>query len=149
MDKNKLYRNTKNDYKLLQKIGRHEVYNLSGGENKGTITEICEFESHGPDPVSDCVIASCSLFKLNDMYRDITVYLKGLKKIIDFIHDPENTTKIHLIIYYDHSVEKDEKWIDLKTDIIESKKYPKIQLKNTNVQDLYQGIYTKDFLEHL
>ena len=33
MNRNELYHNAKNDYKLLQKIGKYESYNLSGGKN--------------------------------------------------------------------------------------------------------------------
>ena len=115
MNAKELYHITKIDYKSLCS-SQHKINHMGGG--KEIITEMCEFESIGPEPSEDSVIISCSIFKLNDMYRDITVYLEGLKRLIDFVNDIENTTKLHLIIYYDHSVESDEKWIDLKTYIL-------------------------------
>ena len=84
------------------------------GSNPQESDQICKFEIIGPEPTKDSVIVSCSIFKLNDMYRDITVYLDGLKRIIEFVNDIENTTKLHLIIYYDHSVEGDDKWLKIE-----------------------------------
>jgi len=81
---------------------------------------LCNLTYNNNIPDKDAIILSCSLFKLNDMYRDITLYINGLKRIIEWIESSKY--KIHLYIYYDHSIENDKLFIELKP-ILDTKKY--------------------------
>lgn len=72
--------------------------------------KICKIESDFKKPNKDDIILSASLFKLNDMYKCITVYVDGLSKIINFIINENNIrdkNKFFLFIYIDHSVIED------------------------------------------
>src|SRR5271169_6723939 len=104
------YINAKRSYNKLK-----QNYLLGGGVEN---TPICKLEYTGKDPVGTEIIMSVSLFKLNNMYRDITVYVNGLRGIIEYICNPTGKLNIHLIVYHDHSVEQDEKFIDLKKYIL-------------------------------
>ena len=105
-------------YKELKKI-----YSLHyGGNRKIENTAICSFEYFGKDPTKDEVIISCSIFKMHSMYRNINKYLDGLQKIIEYICDSSYDINAHMIVYYDHSVEEDEKFIKLKKIMVEKRK---------------------------
>ena len=80
---------------------------------------LCNLSYSNNIPEKDAIVLSCSLFKLNDMYRDITIYINGLKKILKWIEN--NKHKIHLYIYYDHSIENDKLFLDLKPELDKKK----------------------------
>ena len=80
---------------------------------------LCNLSYSNNIPEKDAIILSCSLFKLNDMYRDITIYINGLKKIVKWIEN--NKHKLHLYIYYDHSIENDNLFLDLKPELDKKK----------------------------
>jgi hypothetical protein len=92
--------------------------NINKSKNNTTI--LCNLSYSNNIPEKDAIILSCSLFKLNDMYRDITIYINGLKKILKWIEN--NNHKIHLYIYYDHSIENDKLFLDLKP-VLDKKTY--------------------------
>ena len=37
-------------------------------------------------PMENQVIISCSIFKLHDMYRDASIYINGLVRIIKYVN---------------------------------------------------------------
>jgi hypothetical protein len=78
--------------------------------------KLCNIEYIGDEPNKDSIIFSCSLFKLNDMYRDITVYVDGLRALIDYIDKLNRKTDldIYLFLYYDNSVDNDSKFVKIK-----------------------------------
>ena len=86
--------------------------NKSIKKTKQNTPILCNLSYSNTIPEKDAIILSCSLFKLNDMYRDITVYINGFKKMLKWIEN--NKHKIHLYIYYDHSIENDKLFLDLK-----------------------------------
>jgi hypothetical protein len=89
--------------------------NLNTDKNP-TVDDLCKIEYSGSDPSSKAIILSCCLFKLDNMYKDITLYTDGLKKLIEFIGNLNKTDKldIHIFIYYDNSIDNDDKFIQIK-----------------------------------
>ena len=112
--KTKINKSKKNK---LNKSKKNEL-NKSKNESKNE-SVLCNLSYSNNIPEKDAIILSCSIFKLNDMYRDMTEYINGLKKIIKWIENDKY--KIHLYIYYDHSIENDKLFIDLKL-IMDTKK---------------------------
>lgn len=106
--------------KNTSKTQRHEKH-----EN---LEEFCKFEYSGTDIEDEkTIIVSASLFKLNDMYKDITIYTDGLRDMIEYIDklnkyiDSSNNTKLHklhLFLYYDHSVDNDAGFLKIKNELI-------------------------------
>jgi hypothetical protein len=147
------YTNAKKDYIKLKNthppthtnthINTHTCEMVGGRiENNN----ICKFEYFGEDPTEQEIIMSCSIFKLHSMYKDITIYANGLRKLIEYICDPTTSLNIHMILYYDHSVEKDQLFIDLKTYALANNK--KVQLCKYHcsdfidrTNDLHRGIF--------
>lgn len=88
------------------------------------ISDICELKYNDAniEPESDDVIVSCSIFRIESMYRDIYVYTNGLASLIKFLSDENNyrkTQKYFLFVYYDHSVKDDiefKKILDMAHD---------------------------------
>jgi hypothetical protein len=107
------YISSKRDYKNLISQSTNEYDSCMIGGRIET-TKVCKFEYLGKDPVEEEIIVSCSIFKLKSMYRDITIYVNGLRKIIEYICDPTTSLNMHMILYYDHSVEQDKQFLDLK-----------------------------------
>jgi hypothetical protein len=68
---------------------------------------LCDIQYIGREPNKDSILICSSLFKLNDMYKDISVYINGLIKLTNHIIKQ----KYHLLLFYDHSVIQDEKFI--------------------------------------
>lgn len=89
---------------------------------KGTslFTKICNFEEQGNEIDEHTTIISISLFKLDNMYRDISAYLDGFANIIKYVKTLNKTEnrKLHIFLYYDHSLDLDEKFTKLKQDIL-------------------------------
>ena len=104
--------------------------------NHGNLEELCKFEYSGTDIEDEkTIIVSASLFKLNDMYKDISRYTDGLYGIIEYmdklnknIESSNNTKlhKLHLFLYYDHSVENDTGFLKIKNELIPSKNCVKL-----------------------
>lgn len=78
--------------------------------NKAIYPEFCDMEYYGDFPSGSITVFSCSIFKLGDMYRDVSVYINGLQRCIDYL----SNKGIFLRIYYDHSIENDPKFAKLK-----------------------------------
>ena len=102
--------------------------NINKSKNNTTI--LCNLSYSNNIPEKDAIILSCSLFKLNDMYRDITIYINGLKKILKWIEN--NNHKIHLYIYYDHSIENDKLFLDLKP-VLDNNSYSNVKGPNAAI----------------
>ena len=105
--------------KMKTKKLKHQLSN-NYKKTKKNKSILCNLSYNTNVPEKDAIVLSCSLFKLNDMYRDITIYINGLKKILKWIEN--NKHKIHLYIYYDHSIENDKLFLDLKPEL-DTKKY--------------------------
>ena len=60
------------------------------------------------------------MFKLDSMYKDITAYLDGLTNIIIYVEklNREENRKLHIFLYYDHSLDYDEKFLKIKNNIL-------------------------------
>lgn len=85
-----------------------------------SISNICSFEETGNEIDDDTIIITISLFKLDSMYKDITAYLDGLTNIISYVEklNREENRKLHIFLYYDHSLDYDEKFLEIKNNII-------------------------------
>jgi hypothetical protein len=83
-------------------------------------SKICKFEEQGNEIDNQTIIISISLFKLDNMYRDISAYLDGLVNIIKYVKtlNKTETRKFHIFLYYDHSLDLDENFTKLKQDIL-------------------------------
>lgn len=113
--------------------------------NYNEINNLCNIEYSGNEPNDKSIILSCSLFKLNNMYRDITIYIDGLEDTINFINKLIKDTglDIYIFLYYDNSVENDVKFIKLKNN---SLKLPFIKLckyycPSFIKNELHQGVF--------
>lgn len=79
---------------------------------------ICEFYEEGYEPKnSDTHIYSSSFFKLGNMYKDISIYIEGLERLVNYIDKlvTEDGQNIHFFLYYDNSVVNDTKFITIKS----------------------------------
>ena len=73
--------------------------------------DICDLKYEGNTPNNKHIILCCSIFRLNNMYRDMNKYYDGLKLLINIL---KNNNKYFLRIYYDFSVRTDDIFIDIK-----------------------------------
>ncbi len=48
---------------------------------------LCKLKYYGNEPIDDHIILSCCLFKLNDPYKDMSIYYNGLINIIKYINE--------------------------------------------------------------
>jgi hypothetical protein len=74
-------------------------------------------------PMKNQVIISCSIFKLHDMYRDASIYINGLVRIIKYVN---KKPLLFLRVYYDHSIENDKEFnilLSIYGDTIQFVKY--------------------------
>lgn len=83
------------------------------------INKICSIEctlNQNIELKENAIILSGSLFKLNDMYRDISVYVNGFEEFVKYIGNLINSTGLDICIflYYDQSIENDEKFQKIK-----------------------------------
>lgn len=92
------------------------------------INDICKLKYYGPEPECDDVIVSCSIFRIQSMYRDMHVYINGLLSLIKFMQEENQTRKVNkffTFVYYDHSVSQDAGFIKILEQI---KSYEKIKI---------------------
>lgn len=82
---------------------------------------ICDIKYEGNVPNNKHIIVCCSIFRLKNMYTDMTKYYNGLKLLIDTI---KNHNKYFLRIHYDFSVSDDDTFINIKNNGL---KYDNIQ----------------------
>ena len=68
-----------------------------------SISNICSFEENGNEINDDTIIITISLFKLDSMYKDITVYLDGLTNIIIYVENTLMIMKKEIIHDLDYS----------------------------------------------
>jgi len=64
---------------------------------------------YGTYPTNDSILLSCAIFKLKKYYRVLDEYVNGLDKLIKTVIE----YNYHIIIYFDKSIENDEKFIDI------------------------------------
>ena len=113
---------SKDSYQDKQKHNKKNIQKYTK-KNINNASKLCSMEYNGNTIDKHAVIICLSIFKLDDMYRNITIYLDGLKRIITAVKkfNLEDNKKYHIILYYDHSVEKDiefNKIVDnIQTDI--------------------------------
>jgi len=88
--------------------------------------KICNFETEGYEPNDTAHIYSGSIFKINEF--DISPYIDGLNELVEYM-DELNKVKnanIHFFLYYDSSIENEEKFILLKKKILTKYKFIKL-----------------------
>ena len=112
LSKTKTKRHIKKSGKTSGKTSRKNQKNI--------FTKVCNFEEQGNEIDEHTTIISISLFKLDNMYRDISAYLDGFANIIKYVKTLNKTEnrKLHIFLYYDHSLDLDEKFIKLKHEIL-------------------------------
>jgi hypothetical protein len=112
---------TKTKTKRHNKISGKTSRKTSRKNQKNIFTKVCNFEEQGNEINDQTTIISISLFKLDNMYRDISAYLNGLENIIKYVKNlnMNENSKLHIFLYYDHSLDLDTKFTKLKQDILD------------------------------
>jgi hypothetical protein len=111
-----------------------------------TFNDICDLYEEGHEPLNDEThIFSASFFKLNDMYRDITEYINGLLKLINYLDKliTKHNQNIHFFLYYDNSIEHDAKFIEIKQYLL-SKSFVKLIkyfCSEFMLGDMHKGVF--------
>ena len=130
---------------IIIKNNEHVGGSISDTKCEQEILDICELCYYGKDPLFDSVIISCSIFKLGSMYRDMSVYIDGLKKIIKYV---SKKAKLFLRIYFDHSIEHDTTFKNLfdlvlqRHDNIQFCRYYCSSFIDNKTQDiLHRGVF--------
>ena len=70
---------------------------------------IYDLKYYGNFPTDNTILISCSIFKLKKYYNVIDIYIDGLLKIINTVIKK----KYHIIIFFDHSIKNDNKFINI------------------------------------
>lgn len=124
------------------------IQNKRGQKNKthSKIQEICELHEEGNEPLNrDTHIYSSSFFKLGNMYKDITIYINGLEKLVNKIDNLviRENQNIHYFLYYDHSIENDPKFSQFKDKIIKKSFIKLIKYKCPEFMngELHKGVF--------
>lgn len=114
--------------------------------NKHTFDDICDLYEEGHEPLNDDThIFSASFFKLNDMYKDISKYINGLKNLINYLDKliTKHNKNIHLFLYYDKSIEIDKKFIEIKSYLLNKPfvKLIKYYCPEFMLGDMHKGLF--------
>lgn len=129
-------------HKQTHKLTRNTQYNAKNT----TFNDICDLYEEGHEPLNeDTHIFSASLFKLNDMYRDIKVYIDGLQFLINYLDEliTKHNQNIHFFLYYDNSIETDKKFIEIKSYLLNKSfiKLIKYNCPKFMLGDMHKGLF--------
>ena len=103
--------------------------------------KMCDIKHTGSTPPQNCIMLSCSIFKLKNMYKSIEKYANGLEDLINFITNEKKPFFIR--VYFDKSIKHDPIFINLykKYVITKNVQFSEYTCPNYIMDGFHRGIF--------